>query len=170
MLTASPRQLEYVNAIFRHGGLTAAAAVLAPDHPLATRQTVTLAEISACPPVLTDQDQSIDHMRNLFSRSGLPVRIVHRCASQELMRPFAANGLGVGLSYSQPAPRLSPDGKPFVLRPVADAGTQPIILAIPARAPDPADLSALQDILARILALQTQPVAPVPQNSAPQSA
>ena len=86
------------------------------------------------------------------------------------MRSFAASGLGVGLSYSQPAPRLSPDGKPFVLRPVADAGTQPIILAIPARAPDPADLSALQDILARILALQTQPVAPAPQNSAPQSA
>lgn len=42
-------------------------------------------------------------MRALFTRAGLVPQIAHRAASLELMRSFAANGLGVGISYSRPA-------------------------------------------------------------------
>ena len=91
-------------------------------------------------------------MRALFSRAGYAPRIAHRCASLELMRSFAANGLGVGLSYSQPAPRQSPDGKALVVLPVTDAGVEPVVLARPANAPEPPDLPQLRVILAGLLA------------------
>ncbi len=103
--------------------------------------------------MLTDQGQSIDHMRALFSRAGIQPRIAHRCATLDLMRSFAANGLGIGLSYSQPAPRISADGLPFVVRPLTDAGTEPVILALPAGLADPPDLAPLRQRLAELLQL-----------------
>lgn len=126
-------------------------AVLPRDHPLATRPGLTLAELAGHPLVLTDQGLSIAHMRALFARTGLVPRIAHRCASLDLMRSFAANGLGLGLSYTQPAPRHSPDGKPLVVLPVLDAGTEAIVLALPDSAPNPADLPHLQAILTALL-------------------
>ena len=40
-------------------------------------------------------------------------QIRHRTASLDLLRSYAANGLGVGLSYTNPAASLSHDGKPL---------------------------------------------------------
>ncbi len=127
-------------------------AVLAAAHPLARQASVTLADLIGQPLVLTDQGLSIGHMRALFSRIGLVPHIAHRCASLELMRSFAANGLGVGISYSQPAPRQSPDGKPLVVRPIRDAGTEPLVLVQLAGGGDPAALAQLRTILAGLLA------------------
>ncbi|MEO6301022.1 MAG: LysR family transcriptional regulator, partial [Paracoccaceae bacterium] len=78
-------------------------------------------------------------------------RIAHRCATLELMRSFAANGLGVGLSYSQPVPRQSLDGKGLVVLPLTDAGKEPLVLARPANAVEPVDLPQLQELLSAIL-------------------
>ncbi len=127
-------------------------AVLAADHPLAGQAHVTLADLVDQPLVLTDQGLSIGHMRALFSQVGLVPRIAHRCASLELMRSFAANGLGVGISYAQPAPRLSPDGKPLVVRPIRDAGTEPLVLVRLAGDGDPSGLAHLPAILRGLLA------------------
>ncbi len=104
-------------------------AVLAADHPLAVRETLALADLDGVPLVLTDQDLSVAHVQVLFHRAGLTCHIAHRTATLDLMRSFAANGLGVGLSYSQPAPRISHDGRPFVVRPLTDAGVEPVVLA-----------------------------------------
>ena len=106
-------------------------AVLAADHPLAAQSTLTLADLAPEPLVLTDQGLSLGHMRALFSSRGMAARIVHRTATLELMRSFAANGLGVGLSYTAPAPEISHDGRPLVTRPIRDAGTEAIVLARP---------------------------------------
>ncbi len=122
-------------------------ALLAADHRLAGRQSLTLADLAEEPLVLTDQGLSIAHMRALFSRAGLAARIAHRCASLDLMRSFAANGLGVGLSYTQPAPRLSPDGRALVVLPLGDAGTEPVILAWPGAGTEPAGLEALHGLI-----------------------
>jgi DNA-binding transcriptional LysR family regulator len=105
-------------------------AVLAPDHPLAGHATLTLAQIAAHPLVLTDQDLSIAHVQSLFHAAGLAPRIAHRCASLDLMRSFAANGLGVGLSWTQPAPSQSHDGRPLVLREIRDAPREAVVLAL----------------------------------------
>lgn len=104
-------------------------AVLSADHPLARSESLTLADLAAQPLILADQGLSLGHMRGLFTRSGLTPRIAHRAASLEIMRSFAANGLGVGLSYTRPASMQSYDGRPLVIRPVSDAGPgEPIVL------------------------------------------
>ena len=132
-------------------------AVLTPTHRLAGCSHIPLADLADERLALTDQGLSIAHMRALFSQRGLAAHIAHRCATLELMRSFAANALGVGLSYAQPAPRVSSDGRPFVVVPLSDAGSEPVILALPAAAPDPADLAPLRNRLAAILHRQAPP-------------
>ncbi|WP_284164326.1 LysR family transcriptional regulator [Frigidibacter sp. SD6-1] len=105
-------------------------AILAPDHPLAARQTLTLHDLADEPLILADQGLSVSHMRALFTRAGLAPRIARRAASLDLMRSFAANGLGVGLSYSRPAPDISCDGRPLAIRPVTGTGRgEAVVLA-----------------------------------------
>ena len=109
--------------------------VLAEDHPLAARQSLALSDLAEQDLVVTDQDLSIAHLQAVFHARGLRPRIAHRCATLDLMRSFAANGLGVGISYTQPAPRISHDGRPFTLREIADAGREAVVLARRSDAP-----------------------------------
>lgn len=105
-------------------------AVLDPAHPLAGQKAVTLRELTGVPLVLADQGLSIRHMRALFTHAGLSPNILHRAASLELMRSMAANGLGVGISYTCPIPDRSYDGKPLVTRRISDAGAgEAVVLA-----------------------------------------
>lgn len=127
-------------------------AVVGKGHPLAMlRRDATLAEVAEWPLILTDQGLSVGHMRGLFSRAGLGPRVAHRTASLELMRSFAANGLGVGISYSRPASRHSHDGQRVITVPIADAGTEPIVLAH--AAPLTGQAAELADLLAPLLAV-----------------
>ena len=122
-------------------------AVLAETHPLARHATLSLQDLADQPLILTDQGQSISHMRALFVRAGVHPNLARRAATLDLMRSLAANGLGVGLSYTNPAARLSQDGKPLVTRPIHDAGSEAIVLAwAKGNPPSPA-----QDQLARAL-------------------
>lgn len=127
-------------------------AVLAAAHPLAARPGLCLRDLADEPLILTDQGLSVGHMRGLFSSAGLAPRIAHRTASLDLMRSFAANGFGVGLSYTNPAPRLSQDGKPLVTRPILDAGTEALVLARLASATVPPGEEALVGLLPKTLA------------------
>lgn len=104
-------------------------AILPPDHRLARHVSLSLHQLATEPLILTDQGLSLGHMRGLFAQAGLTPQIHHRPASMELMRSYAANGFGVGLSYTNPAARRSPDGKPLVTRAISDAGAEPLILA-----------------------------------------
>lgn len=122
-------------------------AVLAADHPLAGRDSLTLNDLADQPLILTDQGLSISHMRALFARAGLAPRIAHRAASLDLMRSLAANGLGVGLSYTNPAARLSQDGRPLETRPIRDAGAEAIVLARLAATPESAGGKVLANLL-----------------------
>lgn len=122
-------------------------AVLAEGHPLAARASLGLNDLADQPLILTDQGLSVSHMRALFARAGLAPRIAQRAASLDLMRSLAANGLGVGLSYTNPAPRLSQDGKPLVTRPIVDADREAIVLARLAAAPDSPGVQVLALLL-----------------------
>ena len=125
-------------------------AVLAEGHPLAAKPALTLADLAGQPLVLTDQDLSIAHLQVLFHTAGVACHIAHRCATLDLMRSFAANGLGIGLSYTQPAPRISHDGKPLTLRPLLDAGTEPVVLAHSAAQP-PAGVAEITRFLTELM-------------------
>lgn len=104
-------------------------AVLSADHPLAAKPSLSLHDLAGHPLILTDQGLSIGHMRALFGQRGLEPQIAHRTNTLDLLRSFAGNGFGIGLSYTCPAPAQSPDGRPLALRPIMDAGTEPVVLA-----------------------------------------
>lgn len=124
-------------------------AILAADHPLAARTSLSLADLASQPLILADQGLSVGHMRALFTRAGLTPQIAHRAASLELMRSFAANGLGVGLSYTRPAPGQSYDGQDLVARPVDDAGPgEPVVLVRHRANPLPASADRLAALIA----------------------
>lgn len=122
-------------------------AICSPDHPLANSPSITLPDLAQYPLILADQGLSLAHMRALFTQRGLQPNICHRTASLDLMRSFAANGLGVGVSYTNPASRLSHDGKPLQTLAITDAGCEPLILANLAQN----SLSAAAEQLAKLI-------------------
>lgn len=132
-------------------------AVLAADHPLAEKSRLTLAELAQQPLVLTDQGLSVGHMRSLFARRGISPSIAHRTATLDLMRSYAANGLGVGLSYTNPAARLSHDGKALVTRPITDAGHEALVLARLALGPASPATTSLLALLPQVLGAKAFP-------------
>ncbi len=136
-------------------------AVMAADHPLAARSTLLLADLVGEPLVLADQGLSIAHMRALFTRAGLSPDIAWRAHSLEMMRSFAANRLGVGLTYTRPASDHSYDGRPLVTRPIRDAGAdEPIVLARNAANPPSATAEALAALLPQIALLPSSVLIP----------
>lgn len=106
-------------------------AICAATHPLASlaKRGAPLAAIAEHPLILADQGLSLGHMRALFSARDLPFTVAHRTASLDLMRSYAANGLGVGLSYTRPWGRRSSCGAKLATVTILDAGSEPIILA-----------------------------------------
>ncbi|MCY1127388.1 LysR family transcriptional regulator [Frigidibacter sp. RF13] len=125
-------------------------AILAPDHPLAAQPTLNLKDLANEPLILADQGLSVSHMRALFTRAGLSPRIAHRTASLDLMRSFAANGLGIGLSYTRPAPVISYDGRPIVTRSLTGTGPgEPVVLARPEGLP----LSPTAEVISTLIRL-----------------
>jgi DNA-binding transcriptional LysR family regulator len=95
-------------------------ALLPAEHPLASRATVSLADLAAYPLITTDQPQSWQHMLDLFLSRGLsPVADV-TTSSFELQRSMVANGFGVAVSYTRPHGDRSYDGLPLVCKTLSD--------------------------------------------------
>lgn len=124
-------------------------AVIAADHPLAAqaKRGTTLAAVAEYPLILSDQGLSLGHMRALFAGRGLPFNVAHRTASMELLRSFAANGLGVGLAYTRPWGRRSQDGAALATVALTDAGSEPIVLARLAANPLPPEAAQLATLI-----------------------
>ena len=83
-----------------------------PDDPLSKFKNLTLHDLAGRPLILCDQGLSIRHMLGLFRAHGLLPHIAHRATSLEVMRSLAANGEGIGISYTKPPTQISYDGKP----------------------------------------------------------
>ena len=104
-------------------------AVVHATHAFASRLDLRLADVAGEPIILADQGLSRNHMLNVFARHGLPVDIRHGAQTLETMRSLAANGLGVGLSYTRPRPEMSYDGQPLRHVTIVDAeASEPILL------------------------------------------
>jgi len=104
-------------------------AVVSADHPFARAGAATMAEVAALPIIVTDQGLSRAHMLRLFSARGHRLSIAHMAGTMETMRSLAANGLGVGLSYTRPRSPITYDGRQVRQVPITDAAsTEPIIL------------------------------------------
>jgi len=104
-------------------------AVVGRHHPFARAGAATLAAVAAEPIIVTDQDLSRAHMLRIFERGGLRPMIAHHAGTMETMRSLAANGLGVGLSYTSPRAATSYDGKALRQVTVTDAHSiEPVLL------------------------------------------
>lgn len=105
-------------------------ALMAPEHPLAGSKKVYLRDLATEPLILSQEGLSVQHMLGLFKAQGLNPKVAHRAASLELLRSLAANGEGLGISYSAPPSGISYDGKTLVTIPIRDpAAREPVILA-----------------------------------------
>jgi DNA-binding transcriptional LysR family regulator len=113
--------------------------------------------LAAQPLILTDQALSLAHFRSLFAARGLAPRIAHRPASADLMRSFAAHGLGIGLGYSRPLPDAAPDGRPLAIRPILDAGSEALVLAHAPANPLPPAALRLAEALPGLLRVAPAP-------------
>lgn len=127
-------------------------ALVPPEHMLAQRSAVSLAELADQPLVLSQEGLSVQHMLGLFRAQGLVPRIVQRAGSLELLRSLAANGEGVGISYSLPPGRVSYDGKPLCAVPISDPGArEPVILATHMQLPPQSPAARAHAVLDHVL-------------------
>ncbi|MEW2912950.1 LysR family transcriptional regulator [Leisingera sp. JC11] len=127
-------------------------ALVPPGHTLAGRSGLTLEELTKFPLVLSQEGMSLQHMLGLFKTHGLVPRIAHRADSLELLRSLAANGEGVGISYSLPPGGMSYDGKPLCAVRVSDpAAEEPVILATHAQLPGTSLAFQAHEILRNVL-------------------
>jgi DNA-binding transcriptional LysR family regulator len=95
-------------------------ALLPASHALASRATVSLADLATYPLITTDQPHSWQHMLDLFRSRGLSAVSEARTSSFELQRSMVANGFGVAVSYTRPHGDRSYDGLPLICKPLSD--------------------------------------------------
>jgi len=88
-------------------------AILAPNHPLAGRRRVSLAQLAMEPMILLDWPFSRDYFRSLFLSVGLEPVIGQRTNSFDMLRSLVANGFGYALLNAPPHNDRAPDGKPY---------------------------------------------------------
>lgn len=129
-------------------------ALVSPSHVLAKESRVTLKQLAKEPLILSQEGLSVQHMLGLFRTQGLLPRIVHRAASLELLRSLAANGEGVGISYSSPPTPISYDGKTIVALPIADDSAREAVILTshgtpPAESPQEQAHIILRDLFKR---------------------
>lgn len=126
-------------------------AFFSPGDPLSEIPELKLQDLSDSPLILFDQGLSIKHMIGLFRARNLLPRIAYRVTSLEIMRSLAANGEGIGISYTRPPTNISYDGKPVCTKQINDPEAQEtVILAYSALNPP---MQPLPEILACIIEL-----------------
>jgi DNA-binding transcriptional LysR family regulator len=94
-------------------------AFVSPTHPLATFSTLSLHQLTQHPLILSAEELSLGYVMRIFEEAGLKMNVEHRTASLEMMRSLAAQGTGVGVSYSNPPSAISYDGQPLVTIPIS---------------------------------------------------
>lgn len=93
--------------------------LLAPEHPLAARARVTLAELSRHDFIALDVQPVHEHQLGLFAHAGVTPQIRYRTSSYELLRSLVARNLGYTLLISRPYGDVSYEGRPLVAVPLS---------------------------------------------------
>jgi DNA-binding transcriptional LysR family regulator len=126
-------------------------AFLAPGHPLAAFEALELPQLGDVPLILSAEELSLGYVARVFERAGVRMTVRHKTASLEMMRSLAAQGDGVGISYSNPPSKISYDGQPLVTLPIRarEAFADIVLVRSGLVAPDPKAV-AIAEILATI--------------------
>ena len=108
-------------------------ALFAPEHELAARGSVTLAELAGFDFIALDVQPVHEHQLGLFAHAGVSPQIRYRTSSYELLRSLVARNLGFTLLISRPYGDVSYEGRPLVVVPLSGA-VKPVDVML-ARAP-----------------------------------
>ncbi len=102
--------------------------VLLPvNHPLATRISLTLADVRNEPMILLDLPFSSDAMLQLFENDGYEPKVSITTPNIEMLRSLVGNGYGFAILHVQPKCDISLDGKQLVRVPLAGNYRRPTI-------------------------------------------
>jgi DNA-binding transcriptional LysR family regulator len=94
--------------------------ILAKDHPLARRRSVSLKELAGAPMILLDLPHTRDYFLSLFRTVKIEPRVAHRTRSYEMVRGLAARGLGFGILNAIPRLPWTYDGNRIVTVPITE--------------------------------------------------
>ncbi len=87
--------------------------MLAPDHPLAGRTSLTIQDLADHKMVLLDLPLSSDYFRSFFDVCNVSPTIAERTKDMAVARSLVANGFGYSIVNYRPVGSLAPDGKPL---------------------------------------------------------
>lgn len=126
-------------------------AFVSPSHPLAAFSSLGLQQLSNAALILSAEELSLGYVMRIFEEAGMKMNVEYKTASLEMMRSLAAQGAGVGISYSNPPANISYDGQPIVTIPINASETVADIVLIRSRLVDPSpSIGAISDILTTI--------------------
>lgn len=108
-------------------------ALVAADHPLAGRGTVTLQELETDSFLLLDLPISAQYFLSLFQTSGFEPNIRYRSRSQDVIRTMVANGQGYTLINALPRSDMALDGRRVVALQLT-GDHRPMVLGLARRA------------------------------------
>ncbi|MDR2999065.1 MAG: LysR family transcriptional regulator [Microbacterium sp.] len=92
---------------------------LHPDHPLASAESIDLADLADQPCILYDVAPGTRNVTDAFAARGLEPRIVAKATQLTLVDALVGRGLGYGLLMSRPNTLpMSTEGRPLVIRPL----------------------------------------------------
>ena len=95
--------------------------VLAANHPMARRRSISLKELADAPMVLLDLPHTRDYFLSLFRSVQIEPRITHRAHTYEMVRGLVAQGLGFAILNAIPRQSLTYDGGRVAAVPIAEA-------------------------------------------------
>ena len=95
--------------------------VVAQDHPLAVKTSISAQELVSHPMVLLDLPFSSEYFLSFFAGLDVKPYIAERTKDMAVMRSLVANGFGYSIANTRPLNDLSPDGKPLKFIPMGGA-------------------------------------------------
>lgn len=87
--------------------------VVAQDHPLAVKTSISAQDLVSHPMVLLDLPFSSEYFLSFFAGLDVKPQIAERTKDMAVMRSLVANGFGYSMANIRPLNDLSPDGKPL---------------------------------------------------------
>jgi len=113
--------LELAPSLYRQVLQTVQPYVLLPaNHPLASQQAVSLAELAPLPMVLLDLPHSREYFLSVFRQHNLEARIQYKTVNFELVRGLVAAGNGYALLNLRPEMPYSYAGDSLVCLPIVE--------------------------------------------------
>lgn len=94
--------------------------LVSADHPLATRESVSLRDLASEPFILLDLPHSREYFLNLFMSCQIEPRIVYRTRSFELIRGLVGRGHGFTIHNALPGTNIGYDGSTIAVLPIRD--------------------------------------------------